>query len=33
MAKPAKSSFVCQTCGAVSTRWSGKCVACGEWNS
>jgi DNA repair protein RadA/Sms len=32
MAKPAKSSFVCQNCGAVSSRWSGKCIACGEWN-
>ena len=27
MAKPAKSSFVCQNCGAVSSRWAGKCVA------
>src|SRR5262249_29157586 len=25
--------FVCQACGAVSARWSGKCAACGEWNS
>ncbi|MEM8550866.1 MAG: DNA repair protein RadA [Pseudomonadota bacterium] len=25
--------FVCQTCGAVSSRWSGKCDACGEWNT
>ncbi len=33
MAKAAKSSFVCQNCGAVSTRWSGKCAACGEWNT
>jgi len=33
MAKPAKSSFVCQNCGGLSTRWVGKCPACGEWNT
>ena len=33
MAKAAKSSFVCQSCGAVSSRWAGKCGACGEWNT
>ena len=33
MAKPAKSSFVCQACGATSTRWGGKCIGCGEWNT
>ncbi|MCB9987808.1 MAG: DNA repair protein RadA [Rhodospirillales bacterium] len=27
------TSYVCQSCGAVSPRWSGKCDACGEWNS
>jgi len=32
MAK-ASRAFVCQACGAVSPRWSGKCAACGEWNS
>ncbi len=32
MAKSSKA-FVCQTCGAVTSRWSGKCGACGEWNS
>ncbi|MQT11285.1 DNA repair protein RadA [Segnochrobactrum spirostomi] len=32
MAK-ARSHFVCQACGAVSNRWSGKCEACGEWNT
>ncbi len=26
-------AFVCQNCGAVSQRWAGKCVACGEWNT
>jgi DNA repair protein RadA/Sms len=29
----ASSSFVCQTCGAVHPKWSGKCDACGAWNS
>jgi DNA repair protein RadA/Sms len=33
MAKPLKSQFVCQSCGAVASRWAGKCVACGEWNT
>jgi DNA repair protein RadA/Sms len=28
-----KSSFICQNCGAVSTRWQGRCESCGEWNS
>ncbi len=32
MAKP-QTRFVCQACGAVAPRWSGKCEACGEWNS
>lgn len=32
MAKPQKS-YVCQSCGAVSTRWAGKCDACNEWNT
>ena len=33
MVKAAKSQFVCQNCGAVASRWAGKCVACGEWNT
>ena len=32
MAK-AKPSFICQSCGAVYTRWQGKCESCGEWNT
>ncbi len=28
-----ESHFVCQNCGAVHTRWTGKCDACGEWNT
>jgi DNA repair protein RadA/Sms len=26
-------SFVCQSCGAASAKWSGKCDACGGWNT
>jgi len=33
MVKAAKSQFVCQSCGAVASRWVGKCVACSEWNT
>ncbi len=32
MAK-SKSSFVCQGCGAVYTKWQGRCEACGDWNT
>src|SRR6478672_10306686 len=32
MAKHAPS-FICQNCGATYGRWSGKCDACGEWNT
>ncbi len=32
MAKSA-SSFVCQSCGATAPKWSGKCEACGGWNT
>ena len=28
-----RSQFLCQSCGAVSSRWQGRCDACGEWNS
>ena len=28
-----KSQFVCQNCGAVTSRWQGRCDACGEWNT
>lgn len=28
-----RSQFVCQQCGAISSKWSGKCENCGEWNS
>ena len=32
MAK-AKSVFVCQNCGAESSKWMGRCNACGQWNT
>ena len=28
-----KTCFVCQNCGAVASRWQGKCDDCGEWNT
>jgi DNA repair protein RadA/Sms len=28
-----RAAFVCQGCGAVSPRWSGRCAGCGAWNS
>ena len=28
-----KSQFICQNCGTVAPRWSGKCEGCGEWNT
>ncbi len=27
------SKYVCQSCGYVSARWTGKCANCNEWNS
>ncbi len=32
MARPA-SHYVCQQCGASHRKWTGKCEACGAWNS
>src|SRR4029079_9072134 len=32
MARTLKT-FVCQACGAVAAKWSGRCESCGEWNS
>ncbi len=26
-------SFVCQSCGGASSRWAGRCEACGAWNT
>ncbi len=32
MAK-AKTLYFCQSCGAQSAKWMGKCNSCGEWNT
>ena len=32
MARPLKR-FACQACGAITSKWSGRCESCGEWNS
>lgn len=32
MAK-SKSQFICQSCGSVYSKWSGRCDNCGKWNS
>ncbi len=32
MAK-AQKSYICQSCGAVTSRWAGKCESCNEWNT
>lgn len=31
--KPARTSFVCQECGAQSPKWMGRCADCGAWNT
>lgn len=28
-----KTTFFCQSCGAQSGKWIGKCPSCGEWNT
>ncbi|ETX28318.1 DNA repair protein RadA [Roseivivax isoporae] len=28
-----QSSFVCSSCGNVTSKWSGRCEACGAWNT
>ena len=28
-----QAAYVCQSCGASYRRWTGRCEACGEWNS
>ena len=32
MAK-SKSTFVCQNCGNITSKWTGKCESCQSWNS
>jgi DNA repair protein RadA/Sms len=29
----AVTRFVCQSCGAVTPKWAGRCETCGEWNT
>ena len=29
----ARSHFVCQSCGAATTQWAGRCESCSEWNT
>lgn len=33
MAKKSTSQFICQQCGAVRTKWAGRCDGCGAWSS
>jgi DNA repair protein RadA/Sms len=33
MAKKSLAQFVCQQCGAVRSKWAGRCDNCGAWNS
>ncbi len=28
-----RHTFVCQSCGALTNRWQGRCDACGAWNT
>ena len=28
-----KSAFFCQSCGYESTKWTGKCPSCNNWNT
>src|SRR5262245_44290324 len=28
-----QTRFVCQQCGAIHTKWTGRCDDCGAWNS
>ena len=27
------ANYVCQECGASSSKWSGRCEGCGKWNT
>jgi DNA repair protein RadA/Sms len=33
MAVKVKTMYFCNNCGAESSKWVGKCPACGEWNT
>ncbi len=28
-----KIQYVCQSCGAVTSKWAGRCESCGDWNT
>ena len=32
MAKP-QTRYVCQSCGASTAKWAGRCESCGAWNT
>ena len=32
MSKP-RTQFVCQSCGSIAAKWTGKCAGCAEWNT
>ncbi|MDE6556887.1 MAG: DNA repair protein RadA, partial [Duncaniella sp.] len=32
-AKKVQTAWFCSNCGAESTKWQGRCPACGEWNT
>jgi len=32
-AKAQRAHYVCQSCGSLAPRWTGKCSACGAWNT
>ncbi|MEM8634379.1 MAG: DNA repair protein RadA [Pseudomonadota bacterium] len=33
MVKTVTHHFACQSCGEIHSKWSGRCSACGEWNT
>lgn len=33
MAPKSQTQYVCQSCGSVSSRWTGRCNDCGGWNT
>ena len=33
MAKTDRPTYVCASCGAVTSKWFGKCSSCGEWGT
>src|ERR1700723_2598825 len=33
LANKPTTRFVCQSCGAVTPKWAGRCETCGEWNT